>query len=264
MASNRDEYLARPTAVADFWEPPNDNVLAGRDLEVHPSDEVTNGTWLGITRQGKFAALTNYREPAYRGNITRGALVRDFLWSDESVHEGLEVTKEHAAEYGGFNLIYFQFNKDKTDMAYFTNRGDDTIADLEPGVVYGLSNSTLTTPWKKVEHGRELFGEILDEGVDDECELIDSLFNMLSTTEPLNHTDDPILLSEELKEHIFCPKFHNGPDDARDYTYATRSSTIVLIDYDNCVTYVERNWHDENHELLSEFNDAVYKFELEE
>ena len=53
VAANRDEFHARPAAPATFW-PDQPAILAGRDLEAR-------GTWMGISRGGRFAAVTNYR-----------------------------------------------------------------------------------------------------------------------------------------------------------------------------------------------------------
>ena len=77
LAANRDEFFARPTTAADFW-PEHPGVLAGRDLE-------QGGTWMGITRGGRFAAITNFRDPArtVAGLRSRGELTLDFLLGTE-------------------------------------------------------------------------------------------------------------------------------------------------------------------------------------
>lgn len=132
FAANRDEFLKRPTARARFWDEPHDDVLAGTDLEQN-----LYGTWLGITKQGRFAALTNFRETNFRGEISRGVLVRDYLWGSESVHTALQHVKDQGSAYGGFSLVCFDFGQKPAEMAYFTNREDQPIIDLEPGIIYG-------------------------------------------------------------------------------------------------------------------------------
>src|SRR5438093_1093842 len=99
VAANRDEYFGRPAAPAGFWDDHSD-VLAGRDLEA-------GGTWLGITLDGRFAALTNYRNPADKktGAPSRGALVADFLTGRASPEEYVRLVEERAAGYNGFSLL---------------------------------------------------------------------------------------------------------------------------------------------------------------
>lgn len=133
FAANRDEFLKRPTARAHFWKEPHDNVLAGIDLEAK-----LLGTWLGITKQGRFAALTNFREPNFKGQVSRGVLVRDFLCGNESVQEAIKNVVNHKVEFGGFNLVYFDLSKEPTEMAYCSNREDQPVMNLEPGVIYGI------------------------------------------------------------------------------------------------------------------------------
>src|SRR5215203_6440835 len=85
LLANRDEFYARPTERADFWQD-FPEIFAGRDL-------VHGGTWLGITTRGRFAAVTNYRDPAATGKFSRGNLVGDFLKSGDSVEDYLSKTK---------------------------------------------------------------------------------------------------------------------------------------------------------------------------
>ena len=93
ILSNRDEFLARPTMRATWWPTPHNYVLAGRDL-ARPS----HGTWLGITRQGRIAALTNYREESEQGAtaaaVSRGEITKEFLFSDKDVEEWIQEVLE--------------------------------------------------------------------------------------------------------------------------------------------------------------------------
>ncbi|KAI7897937.1 NRDE protein-domain-containing protein [Cokeromyces recurvatus] len=249
FASNRDEFLKRPTARAHFWDEPHQNVLAGIDLEFNSGDQqLKNGTWLGITRQGRFSALTNYREQNFRGSISRGVLVRDFLWSSDSVHACLDNLYEHRNDYGGFNLIHFDFSKDPVEMAYLSNRENQNRIDLKPGEIYGISNSVLNNPWTKVIEGKKLFENIIKK-------------------KPMTNVQDMQRIFDDLKERICIPLFE-FPEcpGVKDLSYATRTSTIVLIDYDNNVTFIERLWRDENDLTLfnpENYNDVIYHFKLE-
>lgn len=135
FAGNRDEFLHRPAARAQFWEPPNDRVLAGRDLSPSATD-THDGTWLGITKDGRFAALTNYREKLKMGKLSRGCLVRDYLIEDESPAAYMESLQPHKKDFGGFNLICAQLGKSPS-VFYTSNREDEEIRELQPGKTYG-------------------------------------------------------------------------------------------------------------------------------
>src|SRR5699024_8455924 len=93
VAANRDEFYNRPTAPAQFWadEP---TILAGRDLK-------QMGTWLGITRQGRFAALTNFRDPFGHSTNkrTRGEIITNYLTSHLSPEEYLATIHEKRDNY---------------------------------------------------------------------------------------------------------------------------------------------------------------------
>ncbi|KAF1806653.1 NRDE protein-domain-containing protein [Mucor lusitanicus] len=268
FAGNRDEFLRRPTARAHFWEPPFDNVLAGTDLEKHPDDvDLKNGTWLGITKEGRFSALTNYRESNFRGKVSRGVLVRDFLCDKESVHDSVEHLQAHTNDYGGFSLVNFDFSKKPADMAYVTNREDQSTVELKPGEIYGLSNSILTNPWPKVKMGKEVFQRIIQQHDLSQQDLIDALFGLLSLSKPMNNDKDIQQIFDDLKERISIPLFNfPGNLGIQEPAYATRTSTIVLIDRDDNVTFIERLWYNETD--LSpvnpgEYNDLIFQFSLE-
>ncbi len=155
VAANRDEFHARPTAASNFW-PERPQLLAGRDLE-------QGGTWMGITREGRFAAITNYRDPARTAPAprSRGELTLDFLVGSDSAPEFLAQVAERADEYAGFNLLL----GDNDRLWYFTNSlpvNERQAQELKPGL-YGLSNARLDTPWPKVMAGRERLAEVMAE-----------------------------------------------------------------------------------------------------
>ena len=135
LAANRDEFHDRPTAALDFW-PESGDLLAGRDLQA-------GGTWFGVTRGGRWAAVTNYRTPAERrtGATSRGKLVSDFLTGAGSAASYLEELATADDDYNGFNLLL----GDGGGVYHYSNRSGETTK-LEPGC-YGLSNHLLYTPW---------------------------------------------------------------------------------------------------------------------
>src|ERR1700722_8378841 len=139
VAANRDEFHARPAAPAAWWAD-HPAILAGRDLEA-------GGSWVRLTRTGRFAALTNYRDPEQRRAQapSRGALVTSLLESGASVADGLAHLQRVGGDYNGFNMI---FSDGERLVIYESVRGSGR--ELGPGI-YGLSNHLLDTPWPKVQ-----------------------------------------------------------------------------------------------------------------
>ena len=130
VAANRDEIHARASAAAAFW---NDDrqVLAGRDLEA-------GGTWLGITRSGRFAAVTNVRggqDPNARES--RGLLTKQFLQSTVAPRDYVEAIAARGAVHSGYNLLV----ADADELWWHSNR-NGAPRRLEAGV-YGLGNESL-------------------------------------------------------------------------------------------------------------------------
>src|SRR5690606_7569505 len=138
IAANRDEFYSRRTAPAQFWQDHQD-VLAGRDLEAM-------GTWLGITKQGKFSMLTNYRDLT-NVNLnapSRGKLVSDYLIEPVSASAYINKIAQHGALYNGFNLVV-----GSPDELYYYSNHAAGVNRLTEGF-YGISNNLLDTPWPKV------------------------------------------------------------------------------------------------------------------
>ena len=220
LAANRDEFYGRPTAPATFWEDAPD-LLAGRDLK-------SGGTWLGVTRAGRFAAITNYREPDVRleDAPSRGELVAGFLQSEQAPEAYLDDLASSADSYNGFNLII----GDAKRMGYFSNR-EGTVRILEPGV-YGLSNHLLDTPWPKVKKGRRLLEAHLDSDKIDDAALLDAL-NDPAPAPDAALPDTGVGLAWE---RALSPLFIQSPD------YGTRASSVLLIRHDGAVTFAERTF----------------------
>jgi uncharacterized protein with NRDE domain len=219
VAANRDEWFRRPTAPAGFWSDAPE-VLAGRDLEA-------GGTWLGVTRGGRFAALTNFRDPAtLRDDApSRGALVSDFLTSSTDADAYLRSVRRDADRYNGFNLVL----GDQTSLRYFSNREGDARA-LHPGI-YGLSNHLLDAPWPKVRAGKARLGALLDGEIDAEA-LLDLLDDsQVAPDAELPRTGVPLELERAL-----------SPRRIRAGDYGTRSSTVLLVAQDGEVSLLERSF----------------------
>lgn len=210
VAANRDEYYARPAKEAHYWEDAP-QVYAGRDLE-------KMGTWLGVTRSGRFAALTNYRAPGEMraGLRSRGELAADYLTGHEPPEAYLRQVDGRAHEYPGFNLLA----GDMDALYYYSNR-EGSIRALAPGI-YGLSNHLLNTDWPKVERGKQALSRIVAEGGTDEG-LADRLLVLLRSAE---RAPDRLLPATGVPlevERMLSPIFIESEG------YGTRCSTIVLM-----------------------------------
>ncbi|GAM16551.1 NRDE family protein [Mesobacillus selenatarsenatis] len=208
IAANRDEAYARETAPAFFWEDAPE-LLAGRDLE-------KMGTWMGVTTSGKFAALTNYRDPSEttNGKRTRGELVADFLKGTYNPQAYLEDLANRRHEYPGYNLIAGNLE----ELFYYSNRGGH-LQKVEPGV-HGVSNHLLNTDWPKVSRGKAGLASILSEGHPD---LVNQLFAHLENADP---APDHLLPSTGVSlewERLLSPMFIKSDG------YGTRSSTVILM-----------------------------------
>ncbi|HYD80157.1 MAG TPA: NRDE family protein [Paucimonas sp.] len=211
-AANRDEYYERPTAPADWWQD-HPNVYAGRDLR-------SGGTWIGITREGRFAAVTNVRAAnEKRVDVpSRGKLVTDYLTGNLPAEEYIDRLAARAAQYNGFNLLV----GDAERLIWYSNRpGDPPDARhgraLEPGI-YGLSNASLDTPWPKVVRTKAQFASLLCQGAPK-----DAYLEMLTDTARASDCRLPDTGIGIERERLLSPVFIELPD------YGTRSSTVVQL-----------------------------------
>jgi uncharacterized protein with NRDE domain len=161
VAANRDEFHGRPAARAAFWDD-HPQILAGRDLEAR-------GTWMGISRPGKFAAVTNYRGGTEARAIeSRGALVSRFLANGAAPGQYMRGLKANL--YSGFNLLA----SDGEELWWMSNRATERSGEprrLAPGI-YGLGNALLDAP--EVDSIKEAFAADLETGP-----AVESLFGVL-------------------------------------------------------------------------------------
>jgi uncharacterized protein with NRDE domain len=222
LAANRDEFHQRPTADADFWDE-QPEILGGRDLQA-------GGTWLGVGRGGRFAAITNYREPSEPRAVTarsRGHFVGEFLAEKSSPMEYAAQVKEQGSEYEGFNLLLGH----QDALAWVSNRSEGVVA-VDQGV-HGLSNHLLDTRWPKVQAGRDSLQSLLGN---EEVEA-DALFDLLT---------DRALVPGRIPEHI---EKHLAPERMMNHNfivspvYGTRSSTILLLGRDGSIYFSERQFN---------------------
>ena len=207
VAANRDEWRERPTETAHWW-PDHPAIFAGRDQRA-------GGTWMGHARGGRFAAVTNFRDPSDRRSTarSRGELVTDFLLSSESPGAFLSALHTRAPEYNGFNLLV----GDGHSLWYYGSR-EGHAREIAPGV-HGLSNHLLDEPWPKVVRGREAMTRALDDA--DPCPRLEAFLAdaSLADDDALPHTGVGADWERRLSAALIT-----GAD------YGTRSSTTLLMD----------------------------------
>jgi uncharacterized protein with NRDE domain len=218
VAANRDEFFARPTTAASFW--PDVDILAGRDRQ-------GGGTWLGISRAGRFAALTNFRDPTRQrdGLASRGGLVTNFLTSDTPTTSWLQELATRTRHYNGFNLMVG--NADSLAcLASVTGE----IRILEPGI-YGLSNHLLDSPWPKVEAAKSALLTALSALPED-----GPLFGLLRD-ETIHPDNDLPRTGVSLEwERLLSSAFVRAPG------YGTRCSTVLMVDNARTAVFDEQTW----------------------
>ncbi len=218
LAGNRDESHRRPTQDAHWW-PDDQSILAGRDLQA-------GGTWLGVSKSGRFATVTNFREGprSQAGFESRGALVTDFVTGSQSPQD-FESSIANG-QYAGFSLLV----SDGNAMSYLSNC-DDLESDLSPGV-YGLSNASLDTPWPKVLRARSGLESLLDSNTANETELMRLLSDRTpAAVDQISNEDLPF----ETARAVTAP-FIVAPE------YGTRSTTTVLWGTDGVIEFCERRF----------------------
>ena len=223
VAANRDEFHDRPTAPLAFWEDVP-QVLAGRDLK-------EGGTWMGVTRAGRFAAITNYRE---HGRVlsnapSRGHLVSAYLQDSIPAEAYLERLLPQASRYNGFNLLL----GDAAGLYYYSNRAG--APQLLPPGWHGLSNHLLDTPWPKLKRGVSLLRGALDAYSDPAP---DDLLSLLMDRAPASDLELPRTGVPLEWERWLSPIFIDAPG------YGTRSSTLLLAGDRGQARMVETTWLD--------------------
>lgn len=224
IAANRDEFHARPASPAGPW-PGRPDVVAGRDLDA-------GGTWLGCGPDGRYALLTNYREPGFSapaGAPSRGTLVRDYLLGETGAAEYGETIARQSRRWAGFNLILGT----PGESWYVGNRNPSPAPRrLEPGT-HVLSNHLLNTPWPKTQRLREALDALPPESWMPEP---DRVFALLRDTTPAPEAELPRTGLSPAREKLLSSPFIVSPE------YGTRCSTVIAIGADRRVLLSEQSY----------------------
>ena len=222
VAANRDEFHERPTAPLAWWQD-DPGVLAGRDLRGH-------GTWLGATRAGRIAFVTNFRDlesPPAADAPSRGELVTRFLTGRASPASYLRELRPRAHRYAGFNLVV----GDAHGLHYLSNRNGGDAWSLRPGI-YGLSNHLLDSPWPKLRRTRDRFAGLVARPAIAPA----ALFDLLNDRQPADEAEVPDTgLPADWERALSAPFVVHE-------RYGTRCSTLLMVDRDGRTTMQERRY----------------------
>ena len=224
VAANRDEYHTRPTAPAGYWvDAPH--IFGGRDLQ-------DGGTWMAVTRDARFAALTNFRDaaPATPTPRSRGHLVADYLRTDAPPLAHSLVVASIRDNYRGFNLLF----GDRESLWYMPDRGSGP-APVVAGV-HALSNARLNTPWPKASGLAEAMRGLVDGPAAAPDELSDILFDALADTRPAPDELLPATGVGVERERQLSSRMIVAP------LYGTRSSSVMLVASNGGIHFAERSY----------------------
>ncbi len=234
VIANRDEFYDRPTKFADYWSD-CPQVLAGRDNEA-------GGAWMGVTKAGRIAMLTNFRAPEdlRQGLESRGTLVKEYLQSELNQENFADMLKSTKDNFNGYNIIF----GDNDKLYSYSNKGRE-LSELKAGV-YGLCNHFLDTSWWKVEKGKRFLSMLMASQNNNGAGFsIAELFKILENEEKpidelLPETGIPLIFERGLSS-IFVNLSE----------YGTRSSTVYLVDKNKDALYMEKSF-DKKKQLIDE------------
>jgi len=223
IASNRDEYYERRSIPAEFWHEYPD-LLAGRDIR-------GEGTWLGLTKNGKIGLLTNYRDPKIYKDFapSRGKIILSYLTGNNDLKSFLDVLDQSRSVYNPFNLIAGRF-----DSLYYYSNVNGIIEELKPGV-HGLCNHFLNTPWPKVIKTKQGLKRIIEGN---EVIKVDNLLELMEDTAQANVDNLPDtgigMHFEKILSSIFI----------KTDVYGTKSTTVIFIHQNKEINFYEKSFID--------------------
>lgn len=221
VAANRDEFHARPALAADWW-PDAPQVWGGRD-------QSAGGSWMAVTREGRFAAVTNVRRmlPPKPDAPSRGALVSDFVRGQQSPDDFLQQLAPEAARYAGFNLMLYADG----ELHHAGNLPAFRAQRMEPGV-HTVSNASLNTPWPKSRRLAAAMEAWLSDAPDDVAPLLKALEDRTPAPDTeLPHTGVGIEMERFLSPPFICSE-----------RYGTRASTVIRMGVEGALNAIERRF----------------------
>lgn len=220
LIANRDEFYARPTEPAHQWAN-FPTIVAGKDLKA-------GGTWMAVSKGGKWGALTNYRNPDHFNPDapTRGNLILDFLNKGSSPYDYLKEIRASGKQYNGFNLLL----GDRNSVVHYSNVSNK-INEIQPGI-HGVSNALLDTPWSKLVEAKTNLKNCINQPLIQK----ESLFKIMADETTAPDLELPSTGLDLEKERAVSSIFVRTSD------YGTRCSSILLIDHKGKIDFTERSF----------------------
>lgn len=235
VAANRDEVFGRPAQPLHTWEE-QPLITAGRDLQA-------GGTWMGVSKLGRLALITNYREVHERKPApSRGGLVTRALL--DNLDDFGQFLSNEGQRFQGFSLIFG--NGDR--LQFYSNRDDRGLFDIKPGI-HGLSNATLNTPWPKIVDGKHRLLGLVASGRVEESRILQI---MASQTEAPDAELPDTGVGLEL-ERLLSPIFISGE------TYGTRCSTVVKMNKNSA--QIHERWYQGHPKRFQDRGETVHFLE---
>jgi uncharacterized protein with NRDE domain len=227
LIANRDEFHDRPTRSASWWADESE-VFGGTDLRA-------GGSWLGINKGGKLAAVTSFRDArSFKGTEqrSRGLVVRDFLISECTTEVYFQELAEQGEHYDGFNLLAGDVRE---GLLCWSNR-DSALNRIEPGC-FGLSTRFFETPWPKVVKAKKLLSEAAAQArASEEESFVEALFEILKDSEQPMDAELPDTGVGPEAERLLSSVFIQSKE------YGTRCSTVILHRPDDQLLFCERSY----------------------
>jgi len=233
LIGNRDEFLVRPTARAHWWED-HPAMFAGQDLKAL-------GTWMGISSNGKFGVVTNFRKgkDSLDNAVSRGSIVPDYLGDKGATSDFLNKLENESEAFNPFNVLL----GDGEELYYFSNAEGGRKEKLSPGI-YGLSNNFLNVPWPKVKKARSgLKGELEKTDFKPESLMKILLDPKLAPDDELPNTG----ISYEWEKKLSA-MFISMP------TYGTRVSTLIVRNKEGELSLMEEGHYPKGEIVKSQIN----------
>lgn len=217
VLANRDEFYERPTRNAQWW-PDLPDILAGKDLKA-------GGTWLGLNKKGRFAALTNFRDPnGFNPKAkSRGSLVISFLKTNQNAATYITELENEKNDFNDFNLIMYE----NQTLSYYSSKAN-SFQELNPGY-YAISNGFIDSNWFKMSHGKSALKRLVESEIS-----IEGALNILTHPEEANENLLPSTGVSKEMEKLLSPIFIQSPK------YGSRSSNVILFKK-NEIDYFEKN-----------------------
>lgn len=239
LINNRDEFYARETQNATLFEEDEVRSIYGVDLA-----GAVKGTWIGISEKNgdiKMGNLANVTGNEVHGRLGRGPIVSSWIKGDETLEVYNDKLVDLCQEFSSFNFLSVEIKQSDKIKTFYVCNTPKVALKLSTGYA-GVGNSPLDAPFKKVEAGTEEFKEILESHKEcSKAELIESLLSVLK--DKTKYFPDEELTSRKQEQAEAFSSIHV---DLSVVGYGTRTRTVILVDDDNNIDYIEETMTSED------------------